>query len=50
MNIPDPDGTRRTCRRGQPTVLAEPVPGQPVQVHCGTYTNACTTPTRRRTR
>lgn len=49
MNVPDPDGTRKTCRScGQPTVTAEPIPGQQVRVHCGTYTNACGT--RRRTR
>jgi hypothetical protein len=50
VNVPDPDGTRQTCHCGQPTVLAEITPGQRQRVHCGTYTNACTTPTRRRTR
>lgn len=50
MNVPNPDGTRKTCRScGQPTVIAEPIPGQRERVHCGTYTSTCAA-TRRRTR
>jgi ribosomal protein S27AE len=51
VNVPNPDGTRQACGScGQPTVLAEPIPGQQERVHCGTHQARCHTTTRRRTR
>jgi ribosomal protein S27AE len=48
MLVPNPDGTRQPCGQcGQPTAIAETVPGQPVRVHCGTCTNACQPSPRR---
>ncbi|MFC0546639.1 hypothetical protein [Kutzneria chonburiensis] len=50
-NIPNPDGTRKTCRDcGEMTVLITTGTGTE-RVHCGTYTARChTTTARRRTR
>lgn len=51
MNVPNPDSTRKTCRScGQPTVMAEPFPGQQERVHCGTHQARCHATTSRRAR